>query len=69
MFASGITASSAREAVTKNVPCGEVWGGVPARFICKIEDYRDRLLARKRDIDWKAYWQNKEKELSRVLGN
>lgn len=55
--------------VTRNVPSGEVWGGIPARFICKIEDYRERMHARKHNIDWKAYWQNKEKELLRVLGN
>ena len=55
--------------VTKNVPSGEVWAGVPAHFICKIEEYRDRMKAKKHDIDWKAYWQNKEKELLRVLEN
>lgn len=55
--------------VTQNVPSGEVWAGVPARFICKIEDYRDRMNAKKCDIDWAAYWKNKEKELLRVLGD
>ena len=25
--------------VTKDVPSGEIWGGVPAHFICTIEEY------------------------------
>lgn len=28
--------------VTRSVPKGEVWGGVPARRICSIEDYIER---------------------------
>lgn len=26
--------------VTKDVPPGEIWGGVPARFLCRVEDLR-----------------------------
>lgn len=25
--------------VTKSIKSGEIWGGVPARFICTVEDY------------------------------
>ncbi len=30
--------------VTKDVPPGEIWGGVPAKFIKKVEDYKDSIL-------------------------
>ena len=36
--------------VTKDVPSGEVWAGVPARFIKSTEDYKAGVLAR--GIDW-----------------
>ena len=28
--------------VTKNIPEGTVWGGNPAKFICTVEEYRDK---------------------------
>lgn len=30
--------------VTKSVPDGEVWGGNPARKICKVDEYIERNL-------------------------
>lgn len=30
---------AAGSVVTKNIPSGEIWGGVPARFIKKVEGY------------------------------
>ncbi len=30
--------------VTKNIPSGEVWGGVPARFIKTVDDYKEGVL-------------------------
>jgi acetyltransferase-like isoleucine patch superfamily enzyme len=28
--------------VSKNIPSGEVWGGVPAKFIMKTETFLDK---------------------------
>ena len=30
--------------VTKSIPSGEVWAGVPAKFICSIEEYSNKKL-------------------------
>ena len=30
--------------VTKNIPDGEIWEGVPAHFICTIEEYYKKNL-------------------------
>ena len=30
--------------VTKDIPDGEVWGGVPAKKICTVQQYADKLL-------------------------
>ena len=32
---------AAGSVVTKNIPSGEIWGGVPAKFIKKVEGYED----------------------------
>ena len=31
--------------LTKSVPSGEVWAGVPAKRICSIEEYKEKVLA------------------------
>lgn len=38
--------------VTKNVPDGEVWGGNPAHFIMKTEEYANKLYNNCRNWPW-----------------
>ena len=44
--------------VTKNVPDGEVWGGNPAHFIMKTEDYAKKIYDNCHEWPWMS---NKEK--------
>lgn len=53
--------------VTKSKPKGQVWAGVPAHFVCTIEEYREKMLKQRKDINWKDYWEDKERELKRVF--
>lgn len=53
--------------VTKSIPEGQVWAGVPAHFVCTIEEYREKMLKQRKDINWKDYWEDKERELKRVF--
>lgn len=53
--------------VTKSIPKGQVWAGVPAHFVCTIEEYREKMLKQRKDINWKDYWEDKERELKRVF--
>jgi len=53
--------------VTKSIPEGEVWAGIPAHYICTIEEYKDKMLQHRKSINWNSYKNNKEKELKRVF--
>ncbi len=53
--------------VTKSIPTGEVWGGVPARRIMSIEEYRDKLINNKKFYNLYELEKNKRNELIRVL--
>ncbi len=53
--------------VTKNIPSGEVWGGVPAKFITKTSDYLEKCLAETPDYDLENFRNNKEQEIKHML--
>ena len=53
--------------VTKNVPSGEVWGGVPAHFITKTNDYAEKSLKNNPAYDYDNFTKNKKEELLRIL--
>lgn len=46
--------------VTKNIPDGEIWAGVPARFICTVEQYKEKNKEKFSYIVNKPYDEKKE---------
>lgn len=58
---------AANSVVTKNIPSNQVWGGVPAKFIMDIDEYKRKLIDNKNSFDITALQKDKEKELKRVL--
>lgn len=38
--------------VTKHIPDNEVWAGIPARFIMKVEDYDKKMMEASTKFPW-----------------
>lgn len=55
--------------VNKSVPPGEVWGGVPARFIMKTEDFAMKCYEKRLPYDADRLRNDKKSEMLRVLDN
>ena len=58
---------AAGSVVTKDIPAGEVWGGVPAHYIMKTERYAKKCLEETPIYDKREFERNKKKELMRIL--
>ena len=53
--------------VTKNVPDGSVWAGVPAKRICSIEEYAKKIIdLMPNNVDWENYQKAKKNELLKL---
>ena len=52
--------------VTRDVPPNTVHGGMPAKFICTIEEYAERSLQKTPKYDRAAYKKNKVEEILRL---
>ena len=57
---------AANSVITKNIPSNQVWGGIPAKFIMTIEEYKTKIENNKDQIDLEKLKTDKEKELIRV---
>ncbi len=53
--------------VTKDIPDGEVWGGVPAKFIKTVHDYAENLYDTMPEYDVENYHANKKEEVLKML--
>lgn len=53
--------------VTKNIPAGEVWGGVPAKYIGKTIEFAEKCLRETPQYDEERFKIDRRKEIERVL--
>lgn len=54
--------------VTQSIPSGEVWGGVPAKFISSTENFAEKCLRETPDYDIINFKFNKEQEVKKIIG-
>lgn len=52
--------------VSKNIPSGEVWGGVPAKFIMTTVAYAEKCFANTPPYDYVNYQSNFKKEVMHI---
>lgn len=55
--------------VTKDIPEGEVWGGVPAKFITTVDKFAEKCLAETPNYDKKMMQCNRKKTIEKVAKN
>lgn len=60
---------AAGSVVTKCVPSGEVWGGNPARYIMKADEYAKHCLEKSPIYDAINLQKNKKEEVLKILRN
>lgn len=53
--------------VTKNIPSGEVWAGVPAKFICKTDEYAKKCLEENPEYDKDNLIKNRKEEIIKIV--
>lgn len=53
--------------VTKSIPPNSVYAGIPAKYICSMDEYAQKCLERMPEYDIEAYRQDKRKEILRIL--
>lgn len=52
--------------VTKDIPSGEVWGGVPAHYLMTTHEYAEKCLANTPPYDYENYRYNFKEEVLRI---
>lgn len=55
--------------VTKSIPSGEVWGGVPAHFITTTQEYADNSLLNTPEYDEENFRRNRKDELLKIYND
>lgn len=58
---------AAGSVVTKSVPAGEVWGGVPAKFITTVDEYANKVLKNTPEYDLVNYQHNFKDEVLKIV--
>lgn len=52
--------------VKNKIPDGEVWAGVPAKYLCKTEDFAYKCLKETPEYDEENYNTNKKEEILKM---
>lgn len=55
--------------VTKKVPPDTVYAGNPAKFICTLDEYKEKCLQNQEEYDPEEYRVNKQKVIGDILKN
>lgn len=58
---------AAGSVVTGKIPDNEVWGGIPARFIMKTEEYANKLVEINKSYTWMENLNRKELPLCELI--
>lgn len=53
--------------VVKNIPSGEVWGGVPAKYIGKTADFAEKCLKESPQYDEENFKTNRRNEIEKIM--
>ena len=53
--------------VNKSVPSHEVWAGVPAKFICKTDEYAEKCLRETPDYNYENLMKNRKEEIIKIV--
>lgn len=54
--------------ISKNIPDNEVWAGVPAKYICTLEEYIDKCIKNNMTFDMEEFCKDKKAELVKAYG-
>lgn len=53
--------------VTKSIPCGEIWGGAPAHYISRVDEYAEKCLKETPQYNKENYNNNKQSEVIKIV--
>ena len=57
----------ARSLVNKSLPANGVYAGVPAKYICSLEEWKEKFIADMPDYNIDEYKKDKKKEVLRIV--
>lgn len=53
--------------VNKSLPANGVYAGVPAKYICSIDEWKEKFLAQMPEYDKENYRKNKKQEVLKIV--
>ena len=56
----------ANSLITKDIPSGEVWGGIPAKRICSVYEYAEKNRQILKNYEYKLNDENKKEESIKI---